>query len=371
MKIAKDAALPARWRLTARIVALLLLALAAPFADPAFAATSSAAAPDNGRSGKAIVDAVCLHCHGAGLLGAPRITDVAAWRERAAQGLGTLTTHALTGLRQMPDHGGDPTLTQLELNRAITYMVNQSGGTWVEPVGPQALARARSGEAVVKERCASCHATGDAGAPKIGDMKAWAPRASRGLDLLTTSAIRGHGGMPPRGGVANATDAELRAAITYMFNPAAATAAAGASVPSCCAPQPAASVPAGAMQRTVAGMDILLGVVSASRLRDFPPGSPEREMHGGVPAGSDQHHLNVTVLQHTDGSRIADAQVEVIVEDRGISKVRKRLDAISIGGMPFYGAYVPLARNTEHRVTVLVRPPGATVPSQVQFQYRN
>lgn len=365
MKTEHNAPLPSRWRLAARIAASVLLALAPPLTGSALAATGSAATPDNGRSGKAVVESVCLSCHRAGLLGAPKINDVAAWRERAGKGLSELTSHALTGLRQMPDHGSDPTLTQLELGRAVTYMVNQSGGSWVEPASAQSLASARSGENVVQARCATCHATGEGGAPKIGDAKAWAGRASRGLNQLTTSAIRGHGGMPPRGGVANATDAELRAAITYMFNPSAATAATGTK------PQPPAEVETGGMRQTVAGMDILLGVVSASRLRDFPPGSPERTMHGGVPPGSDQHHLNVTVLQQTDGSRIADAQVEVIVEDHGTAKVRKRLNAESLGGVPFYGAYVPLARNTEHRVTVLVRPPNAAVASQVQFQYRN
>jgi len=56
------------------------------------------------------------------------------------------------------------------------------------------------------------------GAPKPGDKNAWSARFSRGVDVLVYSAIRGHGGMPPRGGAANLSDAELKEAITYMFN---------------------------------------------------------------------------------------------------------------------------------------------------------
>lgn len=226
MKKDDNISIASRWWVAARIAASFLLAFTLPLTGSALAATSSAAAPDNGRSGKAVVDSVCLHCHGAGLLGAPRISDVAAWRERAAQGLGALTTHALTGLRQMPDHGGDPTLTELELNRAITYMVNQSGGHWIEPVDRLTPATARKGEQVVRAQCATCHEAGTDGAPKIGDREAWIARIARarGIEALVNSAIHGHGPMPPRGGLAELTDAEIRAAILYMYYPQSAVA---------------------------------------------------------------------------------------------------------------------------------------------------
>src|SRR5947209_1828523 len=92
----------------------------------------------------------------------------------------------------------------------------------------------RSGKEVVQAVCAACHATGANGAPKIGDREAWIPRMKQGLDTLVRSAIRGHGGMPPRGGQANLTDSEIQAAVLYMFNPAvkpAASAAKGAGSP--------------------------------------------------------------------------------------------------------------------------------------------
>ena len=80
----------------------------------------------------------------------------------------------------------------------------------------------RSGEQIVKGQCAACHEKGLHGAPRIDDRAAWIPRLKNGLDATVRSAINGHGSMPARGGMANLTDAELRAAILYMFYPAGA-----------------------------------------------------------------------------------------------------------------------------------------------------
>lgn len=171
-----------------------------------------------GRSGSEVVDTYCAACHRAGVNGAPRIGDVAAWRVRAEQGLSTLTDHAINGIRHMPAHGNTPALTNDEIKRAVTAMVNRSGGRWVDPLDPEQAKSSRSGEQIVQTRCAKCHEAGDGGAPRIGDRGAWAPRFSRGLDFLVKSAIHGHGAMPARGGLADASDDEIRAAILYMLN---------------------------------------------------------------------------------------------------------------------------------------------------------
>ena len=184
----------------------------------AVAITPREAQTQTERSGKEVVDAVCAACHGTGMNDAPKIGDQKAWAKRATQGLSSLTKHAINGIRHMPAHGGSPDLTDLEIARAVAYMVNQSGGRWVEPVSLKDLARERSGEQVVQAQCVKCHQTGVGGAPKIGDRAAWAPRIKDGLDNTVRSAIRGHGGMPARGGMADLTDAELRGAIVYMFN---------------------------------------------------------------------------------------------------------------------------------------------------------
>jgi cytochrome c5 len=185
------------------------------------AAATLALAQSTERSGKQVVAAVCAGCHAKGLKGAPKIGDRKAWSKRAEQGLTSLTEHALKGIREMPAHGGNPGVTDLEIGRAVAYMVNRSGGKWVEPASYKDMAIERSGEQVVKAQCIKCHEKGVTGAPKIGDRDAWAPRMSQGVDNLVRSAIRGHGGMPPRGNKADLTDNEVRNAILYMYNPGA------------------------------------------------------------------------------------------------------------------------------------------------------
>ena len=173
------------------------------------------------RSGKEVVESTCISCHATGEKGAPKIGDRKAWSKRSAQGLSSLTQSALKGIRNMPPHGGNAGLSDLELARGIAYMVNASGGKWKEPASAAELKAERSGAQVVKAQCAKCHQDGKGGAPKVGDRDAWSKRLSQGVDHAVQSAIKGHGGMPPRGDRADLTDGEVRSAILYMFNPKA------------------------------------------------------------------------------------------------------------------------------------------------------
>lgn len=84
--------------------------------------------------------------------------------------------------------------------------------------GGGAAAGTRSGEQLFQAACNGCHASGALGAPKVGDNGAWAPRLAKGLDGLLKSAVGGIRSMPAKGGVADATDAELARAIVYMAN---------------------------------------------------------------------------------------------------------------------------------------------------------
>ena len=183
----------------------------------AFAGVAAHAAMPGERSGKEVVETFCIECHGSGAHGAPRIGDAKAWAPRAKRGLTGLTDSAIAGVRKMPPHGGTLQINDLEIKRAITYMVNQSGGHWTDPTDRAAKPVARSGSAIVEAQCVKCHATGEGGAPRIGDRQAWIGRARGGLDSLVASAIHGHGGMPARGGMADLTDAEMRAAVVHMF----------------------------------------------------------------------------------------------------------------------------------------------------------
>jgi len=64
--------------------------------------------------------------------------------------------------------------------------------------------------------CLACHASGVAGAPKVGDAAGWESRMAGGVDALTTSAITGKGAMPPNGGSAYSPE-QIRAVVEYML----------------------------------------------------------------------------------------------------------------------------------------------------------
>ncbi len=184
-------------------------------------AAGGGAAAQGPKSGEQIYTAVCGACHGAGVAGAPKTGDNAVWAPRIALGLDALTKSAVAGKGAMPPKGGGSDLSDTDIARAIVFMANKSGASFKEPAAPAAAAAPaaeRSGEEIVKAQCYKCHETGEGGAPKMGDKQAWAPRVSRGLDTVTKSAIKGHGNMPARGGMADLTDAELTKALLYMFN---------------------------------------------------------------------------------------------------------------------------------------------------------
>jgi len=79
-----------------------------------------------------------------------------------------------------------------------------------------APAKAKDGKSVYDTVCMACHVTGAANAPKLGDKAAWAPRIKTGNDALVAAVIKGKGAMPPKGGGAALSDAEIKAAVEYM-----------------------------------------------------------------------------------------------------------------------------------------------------------
>jgi cytochrome c5 len=81
-------------------------------------------------------------------------------------------------------------------------------------------AYAASGKDVYEASCVACHATGAAGAPKLEDKAAWAPRLSSGAAALHASAIKGKGAMPAKGGNAALSDADVTAAVDFMMSKA-------------------------------------------------------------------------------------------------------------------------------------------------------
>lgn len=323
-----------------------------------------AAAPaqsQTSRSGKQVVEAVCVECHGTGANGAPKIGDQKAWAARSAAGLTSLTHNALTGIRKMPAHGGNAGVSDVEIERAITVMVNASGGNWAEPIVRTASTVERNGEQVVQLLCANCHATGEGGAPRIGDRAAWIPRARDGFDVLIRSAINGHGGMPPRGGGTNLTDNEIRAAIGYMLNPVPFVAKAPASAPMKQDPN----------RHLIDGMEVLFGAVSAETLRkQHPQADYEAAMHGGIPAGTSYYHLNISLFDVETRSVIRNAHVEVRVTDPVMGDQVKTLEPMVVNDTVSYGNYFRLPGSNPYSIAVLIRKAGEPNAVQTRFAFR-
>ena len=90
------------------------------------------------------------------------------------------------------------------------------------PSAPAPAAVAQSGppdgKKIYEGTCIACHGTGAAGAPKFGDKAAWAPRIATGMDTLLNVALHGKGAMPPKGGNAALSEADIRATIEYMVS---------------------------------------------------------------------------------------------------------------------------------------------------------
>ncbi|MCM2297405.1 c-type cytochrome [Rhodoferax sp.] len=166
------------------------------------------------RTGRAVVEQTCAACHTSGKDGAPKIGDVAAWTQHTKKGLAKLTESAIAGIGKMPAHAGQPDLSDLELSRAIAFMV--SFGKAVDPKKPYASPTSMTGEQLVQSHCVNCHGDGKEGAPRIDDFNAWKPRLQKGMNGLVRSAISGHKAMPARSGMAQLSDTDLRNAVTYM-----------------------------------------------------------------------------------------------------------------------------------------------------------
>ena len=309
------------------------------------------------RQGKDVVDAVCSGCHLQGKDNAPRIGDVNAWSVRASQGLTALTNNAVKGIRNMPAHGGNAGVSDIEIERAITYMVNRSGGHWVEPVGGATPAVVRTSESIVRAQCATCHESGRDGAPKIGDQAAWIPRLKRGLDPLVASAVHGHGPMPSRGGLPDLSDAEIRGAIVYMFS---------YGVPPAAPPAPAAA--ADPHHKVVSGTDIYLGMTRAESMRAAYDNARSNDKPA-IPSGKGYYHVNISLVDSKSQVPVTDAQVKVLVSD-GMTSETHTLGLLGANNTVSYGSFYRFSSGSAYNITAEIRRPGMAGTIEAKFDFR-
>jgi cytochrome c5 len=78
------------------------------------------------KDGKTVYNTVCAGCHGAGVMGAPKMGDKGAWAGRIGQGMATLNNHAINGFKGMPARGGAASLSDDEVKSAVQFMVDGS-----------------------------------------------------------------------------------------------------------------------------------------------------------------------------------------------------------------------------------------------------
>ncbi len=109
--------------------------------------------------------------------------------------------------------------------KPIGEVTVSSGSAVVDSLIPSAhAAGADKGKTTYDSSCGVCHGAGIAGAPKLGDKAAWAPRIAQGMDILHTHSLKGFQGkagmMPAKGGNTALADADVKAAVDYMVSKA-------------------------------------------------------------------------------------------------------------------------------------------------------
>ncbi|PMR71220.1 c-type cytochrome [Halomonas heilongjiangensis] len=243
----------------------------------AAAASENGDAAAGGADGEAIYNRVCMACHESGAAGAPVRGDTDAWAERVDQGFDTLLDHSINGIGAMPARGGNPNLSDEEMEAVTAYLLEpvmdvpdvaaeqapadeaaddegtaQDAAAADEEAATDDDAAAAAdeeaatdddaaadeeaatdddaaadeeaaggdadidGEAIYNQACMACHMTGAAGAPRLGEAGEWEGRIDQDMATLYDHAINGIGAMPPKGGNTSLSDDEVRAAVDFL-----------------------------------------------------------------------------------------------------------------------------------------------------------
>ena len=195
---------------------------------------AKAAAPTDPKlaAGKTVYEGGCGGCHDAGVMGAPKIGDMAAWKDRLPQGVEAMAKKSVQGFQgkagMMPAKGGNASLTDEQIANAVAFMVDKvkpAGTAAPAPAAAPAAAAAgdpklAAGKTVYEGGCGGCHDAGVMGAPKIGDKAAWKDRLPQGVAAMAKKSVQGFQGkvgmMPAKGGNASLTDEQIANAVAFM-----------------------------------------------------------------------------------------------------------------------------------------------------------
>lgn len=150
---------------------------------------AEANAPSGNQSGEQVYQAVCKTCHEAGLAGAPKSGDKAAWAPRIKSGVDALFASAIKGKNAMPPKGGNPALAEVEVQRAVVYMANQAGAKFKEP--PTAPPPGTAAATPAQAPAAAAQAPAAPAAAPAAASKAPPPAAAPGapLDMASATAM--------------------------------------------------------------------------------------------------------------------------------------------------------------------------------------
>ena len=131
----------------------------------------------------------------------------------------------------------------------------------------------------------------------------------------------------------------------------------------------AARAAADPLHQSAGGYSIYVGVVSAG-IMAFRQDHGELRMHGGVPAGLDQHHVLVSLFDAKSGERVADAEITARVT--GLRQPEeKRLLHVPLGGEIAYGNFFRMRQGERYRIELVIRRAGSAQPVTAGFDYRH
>lgn len=123
--------------------------------------------------------------------------------------------------------------------------------------------------------------------------------------------------------------------------------------------------------KVVEGLDIHYGVLPAAAVaRVHAQDSPEGRMHGGVPSGKHDYHLEIALFDAAGGKRITDARVWATVGEVGLAGKRKELEAEQFNDAVSFGNYFAMRGEGPFRIVVEVKLPGGAKAVEARFDHR-